>query len=255
MARLQGKVALVTGGASGLGAASARLLAGEGARVILSDLAEDAGEAVAAAIRGAGGDALFEPQDVADEARWDSLLASIRARYGALHVLVNNAGIVGTVTGVHEMALADWRRTLSINLDGVFLGIRHGVPLMVETGGGSIINLSSIMGLVGAAGGSAYCASKGGVRLLTKAAAIDLAPLGIRVNSIHPGYIETPMVQQIVAGMPDSNTFRADLETRHALGRLGQPVDIAEAVLFLASDASRFMTGSELVVDGGYTAQ
>ncbi|WP_439816845.1 glucose 1-dehydrogenase [Zavarzinia sp. CC-PAN008] len=255
MSDVTGKVVLITGGASGLGAASARLLAAKGARVILTDLAEQAGEAIATEIRTAGGDALFEPQDVADEARWEAIIALIRRRYGALHVIVNNAGVGGLGLSIPETSLADWHRTLSINLDGVFLGMKHAIPLIAESGGGSVINLSSILGKVAMGGAAAYCASKGGVKLLTKAGALECAPLNIRVNSIHPGFIETPMVHNAFAAQPDGNELKEVIAQRHAFGHMGEPRDIAEAVLFLASDASKFMTGAELVVDGGYTAQ
>ena len=154
-----------------------------------------------------------------------------------------------------EQSLEDWRRVLAVNLDGVFLGMRHAGPALAESGGGSVINVSSILGKVGLAGAAAYCASKGGVTLLTKAAALEWAPLGIRVNSVHPGFIDTPMVSNVLQQVENGNEVRDLLISRHALGRLGLAREIADAVLFLASDESSFMTGSELVVDGGYTAQ
>jgi NAD(P)-dependent dehydrogenase (short-subunit alcohol dehydrogenase family) len=250
--RVAGKVALITGGASGLGAESARLLASEGAAVMLTDLAE-AGHAVAEEIRSAGGKAHFMVQDVADEARWQAVVAETKSRFGRLDVLVNNAGI-GAFAELMNMSLEEWRRMIAINLDGVFLGMRHSGPLMAEGGGGSIINLSSILGKVGSPGATHYCASKGGVLMLTKAAALEWAPFKIRVNSIHPGYIETPMVANALHAIPNGNEMRDDIISRHALGRLGVPREIAEGVLFLASEASSFMTGAELVIDGGYTA-
>jgi NAD(P)-dependent dehydrogenase (short-subunit alcohol dehydrogenase family) len=252
--RVEGKVAIVTGAASGLGAAAARRLAAEGASVMLTDIAADAGRAVADQIAGAGGVAEFTRHDAASEEDWAGVMAATVERFGRLTVLVNNAGIAELQPLMtHEYAA--WRRVMSVNLDGVFLGLRHAGPAIAEAGGGSVINISSIMGKVGFPGGAAYCASKGGVALLTKAAALEWAPLGIRVNSVHPGFVETPMVTAVMPLMGNVNEVRDLLVSRHALGRLGAPSEIGDAVLFLASDESSFMTGSELVVDGGYTAQ
>ncbi|PZQ64753.1 MAG: short-chain dehydrogenase [Phenylobacterium zucineum] len=251
--RVAGKVALVTGGASGLGAESARRLAREGARVVLTDLAAERGQAIADEVLAAGGEALFLAHDVTDEARWRQVIEDTVARYGRLDVLVNSAG-VGGGEPLLEATLEGWRRVTSINLDGTFLGLRHAAPVMAAAGAGSIINLSSILGKVGFPGAAAYCASKGGVAMLTKAAALELAPAGIRVNSVHPGFIDTPMVAEALHASENGNEMRDMLVTRHALGRLGAPREIADAIVFLASDESSFMTGSELVVDGGYTA-
>lgn len=253
--RVHGKVALVTGAASGLGAATARVLAREGALVVLSDLSVEAGEAVAHEITLAGGTAIFVRHDVTSEHDWAHVVATAVKTYGRLDVLMNNAGVSG---GGHELmthTLEAWRQILSINLDGVFLGLRHAGPAMAANGGGSIINVSSILGKVGMAGAAAYCASKGGVALLTKAAALEWAPLNIRVNSVHPGFIETPMVSEAIHQSENSNEMKEMIVSRHAMGRMGVPREIADAVLFLASEESSFMTGSELVVDGGYTAQ
>jgi len=253
--RLEGKVALVTGAASGLGAESSRRLAREGAAVLLTDVTVEAGEAVVEEIAGAGGRAAFIAHEVTSEADWERAVASAVGGFGRLDVLVNNAGIAG---GMHELmthTLEDWRRVLSVNLDGVFLGLRYAGPAIAETGGGSVINLSSIMGKVAMPGLAAYCASKGGVLLLTKAAALEWAPHNIRVNSIHPGFIDTPMVANGLREVENSNEMREMIISRHALGRLGEPREVADAVVFLASEESSFMTGSELVVDGGYTAQ
>jgi NAD(P)-dependent dehydrogenase (short-subunit alcohol dehydrogenase family) len=260
--RVEGKVALITGGASGLGAESGRRLAREGARVVLTDLAEDAGRGVADEIAAAGGEALFLSQDVTDEARWDDVVGETLARWGRLDVLVNSAGIGGSrdepdpaaVPGVLGATMEAWRRMLSVNLDGTFLGVRAAARVMAPAGRGSIINLSSILGKVGIAGGFAYCASKGGVLMLTKAVALELAPLGVRVNSVHPGFIETPMVLNMLHRSPNQNEMRDLIVSRHPVGRLGAPREIADAIMFLASDESSFMTGAELVVDGGYTA-
>lgn len=253
--RVEGQVALVTGAASGLGAASARRLALEGASVVASDVAEEAGRAVVEEIRGAGGRAIFVPHDVTSEADWARVVAEAATQFGKLTVLVNNAGVAGDSTELMTLEFAAWRRTLSVNLDGVFLGLRYAGPAISAAGGGSIINISSILGKVGMAGAAAYCASKGGVALLTKAAALEWAPLGIRVNSVHPGFIDTPMVSGALRQVENGNEMRDMLISRHALGRFGAPREIADAVLFLASADSSFVTGAELVVDGGYTAQ
>jgi NAD(P)-dependent dehydrogenase (short-subunit alcohol dehydrogenase family) len=251
--RVAGKVAIVTGGASGIGAASALRLAREGAKVLVTDLNIDGGERVADEIRAAGGDAGFVSHDVTDEAQWLAVAEDAKRRYGTAHILVNNAGIAGSGP-LLEQTLEAWRRVMAVNLDGAFLGMRHIGPLMAASGGGSIINVSSILGKVGSAGSAAYCASKGGILQLTKAAALEWAPLGIRVNSVHPGYIETPLVNNALQLAEDGKEMRELLVTRHAMGRLGVPREIADGIVFLASDESSFMTGSELVIDGGYTA-
>ncbi len=251
--RVKGKVALVSGGASGLGAESGRRLAREGARVMLTDVAHDRGQAVADEILAEGGEAAFLPHDVTDEAQWIETIQATVARFGRLDVLVNSAGIGGGEP-LLEATLEGWRRVTGINLDGTFLGVRHAAPAMIAGGGGSIINLSSILGKVGFPGAAAYCASKGGVALLTKAAALELAATGVRVNSVHPGFIETPMVAEALHASENGNEMRDMLISRHALGRLGAPREIADAIVFLASDESSFMTGAELVIDGGYTA-
>ncbi|QUD88668.1 SDR family NAD(P)-dependent oxidoreductase [Phenylobacterium montanum] len=253
--RVQGKVALVTGAASGLGAEAARRLAREGAAVVLSDMAADAGEALAEAISGAGGRAAFLTHDVTSEADWERVVAGAVERFGRLDVLVNNAGVSGAGEELMSHSLEAWRRVLGVNLDGVFLGLRHAGPAIAKGGGGSVINLSSILGKVGMAGAAAYCASKGGVTMLTKAAALEWAPVNIRVNSIHPGFIDTPMVADAFHRAENGNEMRQMVISRHALGRLGVAREIADGVVFLASDESSFMTGSELVIDGGYTAQ
>ncbi|MCC6917740.1 MAG: glucose 1-dehydrogenase [Alphaproteobacteria bacterium] len=253
MGRVQGKVALVTGAASGIGAESARALAREGAKLVLTDRAAEAGNAMADEVAGLGAEVIFLAHDVTREEDWQAVVAAAKERFGRLDVLVNNAGVGGGVP-LLESTLEQWRMVTGVNLDGVFLGMRHVCPLMIETGGGSVINISSILGKVGQAGAAAYCASKGGVALLTKASALELAPMGVRVNSVHPGYIETPMVSTALHEMGNGNEMRDLLITRHALGRMGVPKEIANGIVFLASDESSFMTGSELVIDGGYTA-
>jgi NAD(P)-dependent dehydrogenase (short-subunit alcohol dehydrogenase family) len=252
--RVQGKVAIVTGAASGLGAASARRLAEEGACVMLTDRAVAEGEKVAESILTIGGKAAFMAHDVTLEDDWSAVVAATLKAFGRLDILVNNAGVSGGGSPLMEQTLENWRGLLAINLDGVFLGMRAAGAAMAETGG-SIINLSSILGKVGQAGAGAYCASKGGVLMLTKAAAVEWAPLKIRVNSIHPGYIDTPMVSGFLHEAENSNELREMIINRHPLGRLGLAREIADGVVFLASDEASFMTGSELVIDGGYTAQ
>lgn len=251
--RVEGKVALVTGAGSGLGAETARRLAREGAAVVLTDISADAGRAVADGIADAGGKALFLTQNVADQARWAEVVAETLKAFGRLDVLVNNAGVAGGGP-LLETTFEAWRQLMDINLDGVFLGMKAAAPVMVEAGRGSIINLSSILGKVGSPGAPAYCASKGGVALLSKATALELAPFGVRVNSVHPGFIETPMVAGALRDVENANEMRDMIISRHALGRLGVPREIADGIVFLASDESSFMTGAELVIDGGYTA-
>ena len=254
MARLSGKVALVTGAASGLGAATARRLAKDGAAVLLTDR-DLAGEDIAASITAAGGQAAFRLQDVTSHPDWAAAVEHAVHDFGRLDILVNNAGVAG---GRHELmdhSYDAWRQILAVNLDGVFLGLRHAGPRIAASGGGSVINLSSILGKVGMAGAAAYCASKGGVTVLTKAAALEWAPLGIRVNSVHPGFIDTPMVSNALADREDGNEMRVALMNAHPIGRFGVPREIADAVAFLASDDASFITGAERVVDGGFTAQ
>ncbi|WP_075836110.1 MULTISPECIES: glucose 1-dehydrogenase [unclassified Rhodococcus (in: high G+C Gram-positive bacteria)] len=256
MRRVEGKVALVTGGARGIGAATARLLAAEGARVVVTDVDHDAGHAVAAAIDDTFTHAMFLPHDVTAEDDWAAVIEQVTDRFGRLDVLVNNAGVVSTAN-VEDESLERWRWLQSINLDGVFLGTKAAIAAMKVGGGGSIVNLSSIEGLIGDPALAAYNASKGGVRIFTKSTALHCAKsgYGIRVNSVHPGYIWTPMVQGVAAEGGDIEQGRATLTALHPIGRLGTAEDIAYAILYLASDESSFVTGAELVVDGGYTAQ
>jgi 3(or 17)beta-hydroxysteroid dehydrogenase len=254
MNRLKDKVALVTGGAMGLGRAMALLLASEGAKVVVTDMRDADGASTVAEIEKAGGGSCFFHHDVSVEEDWVKAVDGALKKFGRLDVVVNNAGIA--ITGsVEEVTLASWRKLMSINLDGVFLGIKHGIRGIKQgSRGGSIVNLSSIEGLVGDPDLAAYNASKGGVRLLTKSAALHCAKTGtgIRVNSIHPGFIWTPMVEN---GPGDAEARRKALIALHPVGHLGEPDDIAWGVVYLASDESNFVTGSELVIDGGYTAQ
>jgi NAD(P)-dependent dehydrogenase (short-subunit alcohol dehydrogenase family) len=259
--RVEGKVALITGGASGIGLGCAEKLAAEGATAIITDLQDDKGAQAVAAIGKAGGKAWYLHHDVTDEAAWEGVIAEVRAREGRLDILVNNAGIAigGSVV---EMTLADWRRQTAVNLDGVFLGVKHAIPLMRTSGdGGSIINMSSVAGLKGSAILGGYCATKGGVRLFTKSVAMECANAkdGIRVNSVHPGIIDTPIWTTIgVTTNPGANA-PPDLDAMSTmavpLGVKGFPEDIANGVLWLASEESRYVTGAELVIDGGLSVR
>jgi NAD(P)-dependent dehydrogenase (short-subunit alcohol dehydrogenase family) len=258
--RVKGKIALVTGGASGIGRACALVLAREGATIVVTDIQDDMGRDCAARIKQAGGDGFYLRHDVANEDAWIGVVAEVKSRCGRLDVLVNNAGIAisGPIT---EMSLSDWRRQEAINLDGVFLGVKHALPLMRASGGGSIVNISSLAGLKGSANLAGYCATKGGVRLFTKAVAMECAALrdNVRVNSVHPGIIETPIWLGIIpgAGQPGANAPDLDTlsQTFVPIGTKGLPEDIAAGVLYLASDESRYVTGSELVIDGGLSTR
>jgi NAD(P)-dependent dehydrogenase (short-subunit alcohol dehydrogenase family) len=246
--RLDGKVALVSGAARGMGECEARLFAREGAKVVLGDLLEELGQRVAADITRQGGAATFVRLDVTAEGDWQRAVAAAERTYGKLQVLVNNAGIV-RMAPLDETSLEAWNEVINVNQTGVFLGMKHAVPAMRRAGGGSIINISSVAGLVGLPGIPAYQASKGAVRLLTKHAAVQYAKDKIRVNSVHPGRIETPMTANIT---PERRQLVLNLTP---MGREGKPEEVAYGVLYLASDESSFVTGAELVIDGGYTAQ
>jgi NAD(P)-dependent dehydrogenase (short-subunit alcohol dehydrogenase family) len=259
MGQVEGKVALVTGGAAGIGAACAEALAREGAKVVVTDLDGARGEALAGALRAEGREARFLQQDVTDEGRWIEVVAEIERLFGGLHVLVANAGIA-VVRPVLDMTLDEWRRQTAVNLDGVFLSVKHAIPAMRRAGGGSVVLMSSVAGLRGSAGLAGYSATKGAVRLFAKSLALECAAArdGIRVNSVHPGIIETAIWEKMVAGLPEGRDAPLDARAIAAqgvpLGEPGQPSEVAAGVLFLASDASRHMTGSELVIDGGMTA-
>jgi len=259
--QVQGKVALVTGGASGIGAACAELLAREGASVVVTDIDDLKGPDLVAGIKKAGQEATYLRQDVTSEERWVEVVAETGKRYGRLDILVSNAGIGISVPTITEMSLADWRRQTAINLDGVFLSVKHCLPLMRKAGGGSIILMSALAGLRGSLGLAGYCATKGGVRLFAKAIAMECAAFGdgIRVNSVHPGIIDTPIWGKIpteAEGRGQNAPIDPDEIAKLAtpLGRAGQAGEIASGVLFLASDASRYVTGTELVIDGGMNA-
>ena len=257
--RVVGKVAIVTGGASGIGRSCAIRLADQGATVMVTDIQDEAGKATAAAIRDKGGHAQFMHHDVTSEPEWEQVVAATLAAMGGVHILVNNAGIdIGG--SIVTMALTDWQRQQAINLDGVFLGVKHCIPAMIESGSGSIINMSSVAGLKGAASLAAYNATKGGVRLFTKGVALECAQKRwpVRVNSVHPGIIDTPIWTKINPALQPDDSHIIDAQglaqTAVPSGVLGSPEDIANGVLFLASDDSSYMTGTELVIDGGLSA-
>jgi NAD(P)-dependent dehydrogenase (short-subunit alcohol dehydrogenase family) len=249
--RLENKVALISGGARGQGAAEARLFAREGAKVVIGDILEEEGRQVEAEINELGGECLFVRLDVTSENGWQGAVAAAAARFGKLDILVNNAGIF-KLGAVEDTSVELWDEIMDINSKGVFLGAKAAIPEMRKAGGGSIINISSVAGLIGTAYSAAYGASKGAVRLLTKSTAIQYAREGIRANSIHPGVIDTPMT---APNLLADEAGRERSTARHPLGRLGEAEDVAYGALFLASDESSFMTGSELVIDGGLTAQ
>jgi NAD(P)-dependent dehydrogenase (short-subunit alcohol dehydrogenase family) len=246
--RLKDKVAIITGGAHGMGEAEARLFAAEGAKIVVADILAADAEAVVAAIRAGGGEATAAKIDVTSEAEWAGLIAGTVTSYGRLDILVNNAGISGSSVGDPD-GLDGWHRIIAVNQTSVFLGTKLAAEQMAKTGGGSIVNISSIMGFVGSASGHpAYHASKGAVRIYSKAAAVRYGPLGVRVNTVHPGYMP-PMLNATNAGE------RADKIALTPLRRIGQPIEVAYGVLFLTSDEASFVTGAELVIDGGYIAQ
>ena len=247
--RVSGKVALISGGARGIGRATARLMARQGAAVVIGDVLEKEGREMAAEIGEAGGKASFIFLDVISEESWQSAVRAAVETYGKLDIVINNAGITGR-TGVEETSNELWDRVMDINAKGVFLGTKTAIPELRQAGGGSIINISSIYGIVGSTGGAPYHASKGAVRLLTKSAAIQYAGEGIRVNSVHPGFVDSPMTEAHHS-IPEVWRERVG---KIPLGRMGTPEDIASGILYLASDESSFVTGSELVVDGGTTA-
>jgi cyclopentanol dehydrogenase len=256
--RLSGKVALITGAAAGIegqlmgfGGAAARLFAREGAKVVLTDIKEDLGFQTAEQIRAGGGEARFVRHDVTSEEEWQEVIQTTIATFGALHVLVNNAGTGARFT-VEETTAEIWDGQMAVHAKGVFLGTKYAIPEMRKVGGGSIINVSSIYGLVGSPSSAAYHAAKGAIRVFTKAAAIQYARENIRVNSIHPGYCETPLT---IGGYSTDQRRREWSLAQTPLGRLGTADDIAYGMLYLASDESAYVTGAELVIDGGTTAQ
>lgn len=256
MKRVNKKVAVITGAALGIGKASALLLAQEGAAVAITDINQQAGEELAVEIAAAGGLAKYWYLDSSDEDNVLKVFSEIANEFGSIDILVNNAGIAGVNKPTHEISKAEWEAVININVTGVFLCTKHVIPHMLNASAGSIINLSSIYGLVGAADLPPYHASKGAVRLMTKNDALIYAKENIRVNSIHPGFIWTPLVKALAEASPEgAEAFKEQLDSKHPIGHVGEPDDIAYGVLYLASDEAKFITGSELIIDGGYTCQ
>ena len=250
--RLEDKVALISGGARGMGTETARLFVKEGAKVVIGDILEEEGRQVEAEVNGSGGEALFLKLDVAQEEDWSRAVEATVRRFGKLNVLVNNAGISSSRRALEEVSREEWDRIMAVNSTGVFLGTRAAIRAMQAAGGGSIINISSQMGIVGApVSHHAYQASKGAVRIFTKAVALQYAEDNIRCNSVHPGPIETPMN----AERRTNRDFVATMISKVPLGRFGQPIEVAYGILYLASDESSYVTGAELVIDGGWIAQ
>ena len=260
MGRVQGKIAFVTGASSGIGAACARLLAHEGATVVLADVQDDMGQQVLNGIVDAGGAGHFVHLDVTSEDGWKAAMAEVMGRFGGLNIAVNCAGTTHAKNACpSEAELEEWRTIMSVNLDGTFLATKHTLAVMQKTApvNGSIINISSVYGMVGLAGIGAYNASKGGVRIYSKSVALSCAQdcVNVRVNTIHPGIIDTPLLQRALSRQADPVAARATYNTLQPIGHLGQPEDIAYGALYLASDEAKFVTGAELVIDGGYTAR
>ncbi|MDF1720742.1 MAG: glucose 1-dehydrogenase [Minwuia sp.] len=254
MGRVADRVAIVTGGSSGLGRATAELLAAEGASVLLTDVAVDAGQAVADGINKAGGSAAFMAHDVSVEAQWEAAFARA-AEFGTVSILFNNAGVRPKTVPLEDIELADWQAHMAVNIDGAFLGIKHGIRAMKQHGG-AIVSTSSIYGIAGAAMIGAYSASKGGLRTLSKAAAVECASLGypIRINSVHPGFIDTGMLDSTLQEFGEE-VAKKRMTRATPLRRIGEARDIAEAVLYLVADSGKYVTGIELPVDGGFLAR
>jgi len=256
MDRLNGKTAVVTGGSLGIGQATCRMLAQEGANVAVTDVKDEDGQAVAAHIEKAGGNARYWHLDVSDEQQVRQVLGEVAEAFGAIHVLVNNAGIAGTDKPTHELTRQEWEQVMTVNVTGVFLCTKHAVPYLRQAGGGSVINLSSIYGIISAPDIPPYHASKGAIRSMSKTDALLYAGDGIRVNSVHPGFIWTPLVEDLAERSEEGpEAFCEQLDRLHPLGHPGEPDDIAWGIVYLASDEAKFVTGSELVIDGGYTAR
>ncbi|HBD12985.1 MAG TPA: hypothetical protein DCZ13_12605 [Porticoccaceae bacterium] len=246
--RLKDKVAIITGGASGIGEAHAHLFANEGAKVVVTDLQDDLGEKVVAAIGKEGGDAIYVHQDVTSESDWDNVVKTTIDKYGAITTLVNNAG-VANISGVEEETLDGFNRVVAICQTGVWLGMKACMPALKKSGNGAIVNISSLYGIIGTPSMISYHGAKGAVRLMTKSAGLEYARQGVRINSVHPGIIETPLAKTLSAEYIEMIT-----ETT-PMGRMGEPMDIATMSLFLCSDEAKFITASEFVVDGGWGAQ
>ena len=253
--RVAGKIAIVSGAAAGIGRATALRLAEEGAKICLGDIDRTGAESCAADIRARGGESFPLALDVAEEADWRRIINATVERFGGLDILVNNAGIA-FAAGLEETTTEQWRRIMAVNVDSVFFGCKFALPAMRESGGGAIVNISSILGLVGSPVQAAYSATKGAVRLFTKCVALECAEAGwnIRVNSVHPAYIRTPMVERYAETWGSLKKGLEALGDLHPIGRVGEAEEVANAVLYLASDEAKFVTGAELLIDGGYTA-
>jgi len=249
MGRLDGKVALISGAARGQGEAEARLFAAEGASVVLGDIRAELGQRVAGEIAAAGGNAVFTELDVSREADWARAVGLAESTFGKLDILVNNAAIIG-LEGIMETSVELWDRVIAVNQTGTFLGMRAAIPAMRRAGGGSIVNISSVLATMGSGNSASYTASKGAVTALTRTVSVELATEGIRVNAVHPGGVETPMAVECLG---DDAEARRALVATHPMGRIGEPGEIANGVLFLASDEASFVTGASLVMDGGNT--
>ena len=250
MGRLEGKACLISGGSKGLGAAQARLFAREGGRVAVGDILDADGARLVEELRASGAESLYVRLDVTSEADWEGAVGAVMEEFGALDVLVNNAGIYNRAPA-EDTTLEEWERVMDVNSTGVFLGTKHAIPAMRKSGGGSIVNMSSVAGLVGSRTQTVYNASKGAVRLLTKSTAAQYAADGIRANSVHPGVIETDMMNEVIR----TEEERATRMSLTPIGRFGTAEDVANGVLFLACDESSYVTGAELVIDGGLTVQ
>ncbi|MFS1514260.1 SDR family NAD(P)-dependent oxidoreductase [Chengkuizengella sp. SCS-71B] len=250
MGRLDGKVAIITGSASGMGKTEVFLFAEEGAKVVVTDILEDKVKDIVSEVNTNGGEAIGFYHDVTSEKDWVRVVKDTIEQFGKIDILVNNAGIVNAAS-LLEDSVEQWQKTVDVNLTGTFLGMKHVIPNMIENNGGSIINISSITGLSGGLGGNSYSASKGAVRILSKGAAIDYAKQNIRVNSVHPGFIQTQMLENLISNKAIKKMFMG----LTPLPRFGKPDDVARSVLFLASDESAYITGIELPVDGGYSAK
>lgn len=255
MGRVAGKVAIVTGGALGIGQATCLLLAQEGAKVAVTDLLDREGQTVVDEITRSAGTARFWHMDVSQEAEVRQAVAAIHKTFGKIDILVNNAGIAGVSKPTHEITEEEWDQVMAVNVKGVFFCTKHVIPYMLAAGGGSIINLSSIYGIISAPDVPPYHASKSAVRSMTKTDALIYGKDKIRVNSVHPGFVWTPMVENYLKSQGDVAAGRKFLDGLHPLGHVGKPDDVAYGILYLASDESKFVTGSELVIDGGYTAR
>jgi NAD(P)-dependent dehydrogenase (short-subunit alcohol dehydrogenase family) len=256
MKRLENKMAIVTGGALGIGLAACHALAAEGARVAVTDINDEQGQAAVSEIKAKGGKAQYWHLDVSKEDEVETVFRDVAKAFGGLNVLVNNAGISGADKPTHTLTLEEWELVMRINVTGVFLCTKHAIAHLRQSGGGSIVNLSSIYGLVSAPDLPPYHASKGAVRMMSKTDALLYANDRIRVNSVHPGFIWTPLVAELAQRSQEGpEAFRKNLDQLHPLGHTGEPMDIAWGIVYLASDEAKFVTGTELVIDGGYTAR